>query len=223
VRNALRIAEAEFAPQQLGLIDARWQARAKGILDTLEHEARRLITLELELSDFAERFCAALFGPAERYFESQASGLLSDAAAIEELSALAPAARFRRQRRAREDETRQRYRGLQAALEALSARDEEVDTYLLARQISSAYAAGDLPRLLRLEAETLMLAQGPKREDMDLALPDIARAAQTYATATRELLRSHLNGLMLREIAAQQTGVDWLSALVLGLERACAA
>ncbi len=86
------------------------------------------------------------------------------------------------------------------------------------QSLNSAYAQGDLPVMLRLEAEILL-----SRTDLTLAveerLREVERAADTYAAGYRQLLNSPLNELMLRQLSARLAGWDWMETVIQRVQR----
>ena len=90
--------------------------------------------------------------------------------------------------------------------------------------LNAAYHHGDLAALLKLEAEILlsgvMSANLANSSAIESALHDIERAADTYAESYRHMLRSPLNELMLRALAARLAGWDWMETVVRKIDAA---
>jgi hypothetical protein len=88
--------------------------------------------------------------------------------------------------------------------------------------LNAAYQQGDLAALLRLEAQMLLHGMADEQGatvDLEVALRDVEKAAETYANGYRALLNSPLNELMLRAMSARLAGWDWMQAVVRKVER----
>jgi hypothetical protein len=89
--------------------------------------------------------------------------------------------------------------------------------------LNTAYQQGDLAALLKLQAQLQLTRlcdiDFSATAALESALYDVNRAADTYAQGYRDLLNSPLNELMLRAIAAQMEGWDFMQAVVQRIER----
>ncbi len=193
---------------------ARWQSRIRTMAERLETQARRLLQLEAALAHFAERYYTTLEAAVLQLAALDGThGALADFALAEEQCGSS-------QRRV--DEVKARYRSLARVLHTDHASSAE---YL--QRLHNAYHGGDLAALLGMEAE-LFLTQLVTRNiratmELETALYDVSRAADTYAEGYRARLHSPLYELMLRDQAAAQEGWDYTAALLHKLQEAIAA
>lgn len=220
---------AERAARQA---ETYWRVRITKTLERLEREARRMLQLEEELGAFATEYYAAVGSAAERLAALEEK--LAEAAEqrekpvappIRELPAVLAQCDARTARRV---ELKSRYRNLakeihpDRAMVVEGAGEKASHMHTL----NAAYQHGDLASLLKLEAE-IALAQVTQEEgavaattsQLDAALREVERAADTYAQGYRNLLHSPMNELMLRAINARLAGWDWMQAVVIRIER----
>jgi hypothetical protein len=200
-----------------------WRLRTQTLLDRLERQARRMFQLEEDLSAFAKQYYHAVGTVTERL--AQVEQRLATSSRDEMVATMPTVMAQRDASDARRSELKTRYRAL--AKEVHPDRAMVVDSAgtmaTTMHALNSAYHHGDLAAVLRIEAQ-LLLAQVPHEEphasqQMDSALRDIERAAETYAEGYRSLLNSPLNELMLRSMSAQLAGWDWMQAVVRKVER----
>ncbi len=202
--------------------DMYWRVRIKKTLERLEREARRMLQLEAELSDFAERYYRHVGDYVERLslLESQ----LLHAAAPQEASpgTLQDVAAQRDMKSQRSAELKTRYRQLAKEIHPDRAMMVEGngDRASLMQALNVAYQHGDLATMLRIEAEMLLTALDESFPALEDRLRAVERAADTYACGYRELLNSPLNELMLRALQARLAGWDWMEAVVKRVQRA---
>lgn len=201
---------------------AYWRARIGAMLERLEREARRMFQLEEELSEFANRYYDAVGEVTERLAQVEQK-IASVSMPVD--SAMPAVLAHRDARDARKVELKRRYRNLakemhpdrQMVTEGTGTRAGNM------RMLNAAYQHGDLAALLKLEAEMLInpIATGEKLAagELEQAVRDIERAADTYADGYRNLLNSPLNELMLRAMQARLAGWDWVQAVVRKVER----
>lgn len=201
-----------------------WRVRINATLDQLEREARRMFQLEQELSAFAQAYYDAVGAAAERLSHLEQGTLQGDTAA--HVVAMPAAFAQRDARSARMSEIKIRYRSLAKEIHPDRAMLVEgaASTASTMHTLNAAYQHGDLAVLLKLEAQMAL-----KRIDDDSAtaglelegaLREIERAANTYADGYRAMLGSPLNELMLRAMSARLAGWDWMQAVVKKVERA---
>jgi hypothetical protein len=201
-----------------------WRVRINATLDQLEREARRMFQLEQELSAFAQAYYDAVGAAAERLADLEHGAAHGDVGA--HVVAIPAALAQRDARSARLSEIKTRYRSLakeihpDRAMVAPRAGSTESTMHTL----NAAYQHGDLAVLLKLEAQ-MALAQidddAPNAGlELENALREIERAANTYADGYRAMLGSPLNELMLRAMSARLAGWDWIAAVVKKVERA---
>lgn len=230
-----RLSLAERAARQ---VRTYWRVRISKTLERLEREARRMLQLEEELGAFAVQYYAAVGGPAERLATLEEQ-LAQEAALTKKTLPRAPSAAVPLKelpaviaqcdaRAARRRELKARYRHL--------AKEIHPDRAMVVtgqgskashmHTLNAAYQHGDLAALLKLEAEILLnqIAQeegatSATTSQLDTALREVERAADTYADAYRGLLHSPINELMLRALNAKLAGWDWTEAVIRRLER----
>ena len=192
-------------------MEVYWQVRAAKTLERLERESRRMLQLEADLSAFADRYYSEVGEYVERL--SALEALLEPAIApetMDEVLAQRDVAVVRTQ------EVKNRYRALAKEIHP----DRAAAPAVQMQTLNDAYAAGDLPKLLRLEGEVLI-----SRNDglaMEERLREVERAADTYAEGYRRLLSSPINELMLRYLSAQAAGWNWIDAVVQRLQNSIA-
>ncbi|MES2984197.1 MAG: J domain-containing protein [Pseudomonadota bacterium] len=195
------------------------RARMGTTLDRLEREARRMLQLEEELSAFANQYYDVVGAATERLAQLEAQPL-DDPLAM-------PAVHAQRDTRdARRVELKTRYRSLAKEIhpdramvvDGAGAQANHMHT------LNAAYQQGDLAALLKLEAQLLLGQMAADvttpQSEMDYALREVERAADTYAGGYRMMLNSPINELMLRALSAKQAGWDWMHAVLRKLERA---
>ena len=204
-----------------------WRVRVTKALETLEREARRMLQLEEELGQFASTYYEVVGAAAERLSRLEQQ-LMTEVAAtpsyatVAELPAVIAQCDVREARRA---ELKTRYRNLAKEIHPDRAmvvtgngtRAEHMQT------LNVAYQRGDLPALLKLEAEMLYstIAHGDAGalQKLEDAVRAIERAADTYADGYRAMLRSPINELMLRAMQARLAGWNWMDAVLQRVER----
>jgi hypothetical protein len=200
-----------------------WRVRIAAMLNKLESEARRMFQLEQELSQFAQTYYDAVGDAAERLAQLERS-----ATASVQVDALPDAFVQRDARGLRLGEIKTRYRNL--------AKEIHPDRAMVVagaggvvgamHTLNAAYQHGDLAALLKLEAQMALSRiddDAPTAgADLEGALRDIERAANTYADGYRSMLGSPLNELMLRAMSARLAGWDWIDTVVKKLECAIA-
>lgn len=201
-----------------------WQERCHATLDTLEREARRMLALEGELSEFASQYYATIGDAAERLaaLEQSRDSWSSDPtfeAAVPDVMRQQEAMIHRR------SELKSRYRNLAKTLHPDRAEPME-KTGLGAQamhRLNAAYQHGDLAAMLRLEAERALVpligSPTQNHDGLEEALHAIEQASETYAEGYRAMLASPLNELMLRAMAARLAGWDWMEAVARKLEQ----
>ncbi len=200
-----------------------WRARVQAALDRLEREARRMFQLEGELSQFANDYYAAVGEASERLAQIDQVNLRESP--VEELTQVLPSLRDTMDMQtARTRELKSRYRTLAKEIHPdRTPQASAVDAERMG-QLNQAYQNRDIAAMLTLEAQ-LIVARLMKRgfthtQDIEHALRDIDRAANTYAESYRAMLNSPLNELMLRAMSARLAGWDWIGAVVRKVERA---
>ncbi|MBX9726316.1 MAG: J domain-containing protein [Rickettsiales bacterium] len=201
-----------------------WRVRINATLDQLEREARRMFQLEQELSAFAQAYYDAVGAAAERLADLEQGAIAGETAS--HVVAMPAALAQRDARSARMSEIKIRYRSLAKEIHPDRAMLVEGAANMASTMhtLNAAYQHGDLAVLLKLEAQMAL-----KRIDDDAAnaglelegaLREIERAANTYADGYRAMLGSPLNELMLRAMSARLAGWDWMEAVVKKVERA---
>lgn len=199
-------------------------ARMQATLDKLEREARRMFQLEEELSSFSNQYYTIVGDAAERLAQVEQKQIdkltVADTTiAIPDMLAQRDASIARRQ------ELKSRYRSL--------AKEIHPDRAMVVASsgtganhmhtLNAAYQHGDLAALLKLEAhmalEQLAGTQTAPSYELECALREIEKAAETYAQGYRTLLNSPLNELMLRAMSARLAGWDWMDAVRRKVER----
>jgi hypothetical protein len=205
----------ERAQRQL---DTYWRIRIRKTLDRLERESRRMLQLEAELSAFAEQYYTDVGVYVERLASLEAL-LMAENAPPATPDTMSDVLAQREVPQSRGVEMKTRYRALAKEIHPdLAMSVEGVGSPADQMQVlNSAYAQGDLPTMLRLEAEILL-----ERTDtlsVEERLREVERAADTYAAGYRQLLNSPLNELMLRQLSARLAGWDWMQAVVNRIQR----
>lgn len=219
---------AERAARQ---VQTYWRVRMTRTLERLEREARRMLQLEEELSAFAVAYYEAVGDAAERLalldqqLQQEHPARHASTASLPEMPIVMAQ---RDARAARRTELKHRYRSL--------AKDIHPDRAMVVEgagtnanhmhTLNVAYQKGDLAGMLKLEAEILVQSIVPETAtlpdatcQLDRALREVERAADTYAEGYRALLHSPINELMLRALSARMAGWDWTDAVVKRLER----
>lgn len=203
--------------------DMYWRIRAKKTLERLEREARRMLQLETELSDFAARYYAQVGRYVERlaWLESQ---LLTAAPQEASSGTIREAIAQSGMKETRQAELKQRYRMLAKEIHPDRAMmiDGAGDRASQMQVLNAAYQRGDLAAMLRIEADMLLTTIDESLPALEERLRAVERAADTYAQGYRELLNSPFNELMLRAMSARIAGWDWMEAVVKRIERAIA-
>ena len=198
-----------------------WHVRITETVAALELESRRMLQLEAQLGDFAERYYAAVGATMARLeaLEEQLEQRSPRAAsALPEMLAQCEA------NQERQTELKVRYRSLAKELHPDTAPVEaHSDVSAQMQALTDAYRRGDLAAMLKLEAQLylnrLAVAATTNPSALEMALRDVVRATDTYAAGYRQLLNSPLNELMLRAMAAQREGWDWTDAVLKKIER----
>lgn len=203
-----------------------WRVRINATLDQLEREARRMFQLEQELSVFAENYYEAV-GPAAEHLASLECAPSINAPLLP-VDALPEALVQRDARGVRLGEIKARYRSLAKEIHPDRAMVVEGSGSVAnaMHTLNAAYQHGDLAALLKLEAQMALsrVDDDAPTAGMELegALREIERAANTYADGYRAMLGSPLNELMLRAMSARLAGWNWIDAVVKKLEQAIA-
>lgn len=202
-----------------------WRVRINATLDQLEREARRMFQLEQELSSFAQAYYDAVGAAAERLADLE-QGATAHSEVGAHVVAMPAALAQRDAKSARLSEIKMRYRSLAKEIHPDRAMVVESTgtTASTMHTLNAAYQHGDLAVLLKLEAQ-MALARidddgATASLELEGALREIERAANTYAEGYRAMLGSPLNELMLRAMSARLAGWDWIQAVVKKLERA---
>jgi hypothetical protein len=213
-RNASPLEERAARQQQ-----TYWRVRMRSTLEKLEREARRMLQLEAELTEFADRYYQHIGDYAERLTELETQ--LQTMAPVQELSAttMTDVQAQREMKETRQAELKTRYRQLAKEIHPdrsmlMNGMDDRASKM---QQLNVAYQHGDLATLLRLEAEMLLSHYPDQVEDH---VREVDRAADTYAAGYRQLLNSPINELMLRALSARLAGWDWMDAVVKRVQRA---
>ncbi len=197
-----------------------WRIRTQKTLERLEREARRMLALEAELTQFANRYYDHVGIYTERLTELETQ-LLATAPTEASATTLTEIIAQRDMKTTRQSELKNRYRML--AKEIHPDRSMMVDGHgeraSQMQTLNVAYQHGDLATMLRLEADMLLAEQGDSFP-LEERLRAVERAADTYANGYRELLNSPLNELMLRALQARLAGWDWMDAVVKRVQRA---
>jgi hypothetical protein len=212
----------EHVQPSAGGAGSYWQARIAATLDMLEREARRMLQLESELNAFADRYYEVVGVAIHRlaHLETNMASLK------EEVAVAMPAVMAQRaEAPERSVELKARYRSL--AKEVHPDRAMVVESAGAAANtmhaLNAAYQQGDLAVMLRIEAQMHLARVMPEvtgtTADLEAALRDVTRAAETYADSYRAMLGSPLNELMLRAMSARLAGWDWMDAVVRKVER----
>jgi hypothetical protein len=211
-----------MSSQQLS--SAYWHRRVITTLERLEREARRMLQLEEDLGQFAAQYYATVGAVTERL--ARVEERLSDVSVSNEHHAVMPSMLATREAaEARKTEIKTRYRSLAKEIhpDLAMLRDAMGASASAMHTLNAAYQHGDLAAMLKLEAELLlaglMVGDARQTQELEYALRDVERAADTYAAAYRELLASPLNELMLRAMSARLAGWDWMQAVVRKVER----
>ncbi len=201
--------------------DMYWRVRIKKTLERLEREARRMLHLESELAEFAERYYQHVGRYAERLTELE-SQLLATTPQEVSSSTLTDVIARRDTKPLRQNELKTRYRQLAKEIHPDKAMvvDGVGDRASQMQALNSAYQHNDLAALLKIEAQMLLTYADEHLPSVEERLRLVERAADTYANGYRELLNSPLNELMLRSISARQAGWDWMDAVVKRCQRA---
>lgn len=203
--------------------DMYWRVRAQKTLERLEREARRMLHLEAELTDFATRYYDKVGGYAQRLTELEAQ-LLTATPQEASSATLTEVAAQCEMKETRHTELKSRYRLLAKEIhpDRSPITDGNSTRATQMQQLNAAYQQGDLATLLRIEADMLLTAVDKSLPVIEERLRAVERAADTYAQGYRELLNSPLNELMLREMNARHAGWDWMDAVVKRVQRAIA-
>lgn len=198
-----------------------WRVRVTKTIERLETEARRMLALEEQLSAFAVEYYETVGDAAARLV--QLDELINAQSAVPELDEVLA---YREGLAARKKELKQRYRSIAKEIhpDRASVIDGAGNGAAEMHALNTAYERGDLAALLKLEAQL----QLTKLCDIDFsataalesALHEVNRAAETYAQGYRDLLNSPLNELMLRAMAANMEGWDFMQAVLGRIERA---
>ena len=207
-----------------------WRVRVNATLARLEREARRMLQLEEDLSAFANQYYEAVGEVTERLamVEQKISEAPQTASGVsEELTVTMPAVLAQRDARdARRSELKTRYRSLAKEIHPDRAMIVDAGGTMASHMhvLNAAYQHGDLAALLRLEAHMLLSRMTDEdfmnpTPELEHALREVERAADTYANGYRGLLSSPLNELMLRAMSARLAGWDWMQAVVRKVER----
>ena len=192
-----------------------WQARIADAVQQLTHEARRMLKLEAQLAEFAGRYYAAVGESVWRLMALDAA-LAGEEHASECAAELAEADAYLGGPEERGQELKSRYRALAKELhpDRGAVGQREVGAAEM-HMLTEAYQRGDLAALLALDAELALMRCARAGSGMlEEAVHDVSRAAETYARGYRDLLNSPLNELMLRAMAAESEGRDWLAEVV---------
>ncbi len=200
-----------------------WRVRINATLERLEREARRMFQLEIELSSFAQQYYEAVGDAAERL--ARVEQMMAPESPVEMVAAMPAVMAQRDAKEARRSELKARYRSLAKEIHPDRAMAVENQGRMAnaMHTLNAAYQHGDLAALLKLEAE--MLIERIEQQDanatyeLECALREVDRAADTYAEGYRAMLNSPLNELMLRAMSARLAGWDWVDAVVRKVER----
>lgn len=201
--------------------DMYWRVRAQKTLERLEREARRMLQLEAELTQFATTYYQYVGKYAQRLTELEAQLLVAtpqetSSSTINEVIAQVE------MKETRQTELKSRYRMLAKEIHPDRAMmvDGAGDRASQMQTLNAAYQQGDLATMLRIEADMLLTAFDDSLPALEERLRAVERAADTYASGYRELLNSPLNELMLRALSARLAGWDWMDAVVKRVQRA---
>jgi|GEM_PF-2203157 len=201
--------------------DMYWRVRAQKTLERLEREARRMLQLEAELTQFATTYYQYVGKYAQRLTELEAQLLVAtpqetSSSTINEVIAQVE------MKETRQTELKSRYRMLAKEIHPDRAMmvDGKGDRASQMQVLNAAYQQGDLATMLRIEADMLLTAFDDSLPALEERLRAVERAADTYASGYRELLNSPLNELMLRALSARLAGWDWMDAVVKRVQRA---
>lgn len=201
-----------------------WKVRVTATIDRLEREARRMLQLENDLSEFAETYYATVGEVVERLAQIEFR-IATDATSVDDSLSLHEVRAQRDTANARRNELKQRYRTLAKEIHpdrAMVVENTGSQAHAM-HVLNAAYQQGDMAALLKLEAQIMLerLKTQPLDDsnDFEKAVRDIERAADTYASGYRNLLSSPLNELMLRAMSARLAGRDWMQAVVQKVER----
>ena len=203
-----------------------WRARVEAMLTKFESEARRMFQLEQELSQFAQAYYDAVGPAAEHLASLERSATVSEP--VMQVDALPDAFIQRDARGQRLGEIKMRYRSLAKEIHPDRAMVVEGAGGIAnaMHTLNAAYQQGDLAALLKLEAQMALSRiddDAPSAGlELEAALRDVERAANTYAEGYRTMLGSPLNELMLRAMSARLAGWDWIDAVVKKIERSIA-
>lgn len=196
-----------------------WRIRTQKTIERLEREARRMLALEAELTQFADRYYDHVGHYVERLTELETQ-LLAATPTEASATTLTDVIAQRDMKVTRQTELKNRYR--QLAKEIHPDRSMMVESHgERANQMQTlnvAYQQGDLATMLRLEAD--MLLADESNFPLEERLRAVERAADTYAAGYRELLNSPINELMLRALQARLAGWDWMDAVIKRVQRA---
>lgn len=224
INDNVKNPELSSLEQQAGRqLATYWRVRINATLERLEREARRMLQLEEDLSAFATHYYDAVGEVAERLAQVETK-LANEVPSAEVVSMPAVLAQ-RDVRDARRAELKVRYRSLAKEIHpdramVTQASGTQAETM---QTLNAAYQHNDLASLLKLEAQMLLAPlaedESTRTFDLELALRDVERAAETYANGYRALLNSPLNELMLRAMQARLAGWDWMQAVVKKVER----
>lgn len=200
--------------------DMYWRIRATRTLERLEREARRMLQLEAELSEFANAYYGHVGSYVERLTELEAQ-LLTAAPQEASRQTMHEIAAQRELKDARQVELKQRYRMLAKEMHPDRAQvvDGAGERAEQMQRLNVAYKDGDLAGMLRIEADMLLTTLDDALPALEDRLRAVERAADTYAQGYRELLNSPLNELMLRALSARLAGWDWMDAVVKRIQR----
>ncbi|MFZ4540599.1 MAG: J domain-containing protein [Rickettsiales bacterium] len=205
-----------------GISASYWHVRITAALDMLEREARRMFQLEGELSQFAGEYYNAVGQATERLARLEQ---YSTEPVPEEMNAMPAVLAQRDAGDERRVELKSRYRSLAKEVHPDRAMVVEGTGKAASHMhmLNAAYQQGDLAVLLRIEAqmviERIQLDENAKISEIENALREIERAANTYAEGYRSMLNSPLNELMLRAMSARLAGWDWMEAVLRKVER----
>ena len=210
--------DAAFVVSQAGAQMAGfWRMKIARALDAFEAEARRMLSLETQLGEFAVQYELLLGEVTDRLASLEEQ--MGETPGNAELLAMRAQ---QEQRTARQNELRARYRTLAMDIHPDRAQLAD-DSGAHMQRLTAMYRGGDLAGLLKLEAQ-LYLARitGEDFADvrgMEAALRDVARASETYAQGYRALLNSPANDLMLRVMSARREGWEMLEVQKRKIER----
>lgn len=183
-----------------------WRVRFGKTLEQFELEARRMLTLEAALEEFAQYVHRAMAPMVRSAFDNgEPMESITTRAQLPLPVFVWVASQIGASRR---NELKARYRRL--AKEVHPDMREGDSAKVSLGDISDAYQQEDLARVMRLEAELLFPDLSAPANEIEDFLRQVEQATATYKKSYTEMLHSPLYQLYSRANCAKGEGWDWL-------------